>query len=86
VLFWGGLRGAISLALALSLPAAFPDRELLRVMTLGVVVFLLLAQGATMGLLIRRLRLESPRKGRVSTSAGRGVCWRPRRPDSGCGS
>jgi CPA1 family monovalent cation:H+ antiporter len=63
VLFWGGLRGAISLALALSLPAAFPDRELLRVMTLGVVVFLLLAQGTTMGLLIRRLRLVQPEEG-----------------------
>jgi CPA1 family monovalent cation:H+ antiporter len=57
VLFWGGLRGAISLALVLSLPRTFPDRELLRVMTLGVVVFLLLAQGTTMGLLLRRLRL-----------------------------
>jgi CPA1 family monovalent cation:H+ antiporter len=57
VLFWGGLRGAISLALVLSLPPAFADRELLRVMTLGVVVVLLLAQGTTMGLLIRRLRL-----------------------------
>jgi CPA1 family monovalent cation:H+ antiporter len=57
VLFWGGLRGAISLALVLSLPATFPDRELLRVMTLGVVVFTLLGQGTTMHLLVRRLGL-----------------------------
>jgi CPA1 family monovalent cation:H+ antiporter len=63
VLFWGGLRGAISLALVLSLPQAFPDRELLRVMTLGVVVFLLLGQGTTMGLLIRRLRLVQSDEG-----------------------
>lgn len=55
VLFWGGLRGAISLALALSLPAAFADRELLRVMTFGVVLFTLLGQGTTMSLLLRRL-------------------------------
>jgi CPA1 family monovalent cation:H+ antiporter len=57
VLFWGGLRGAISLALALSLPAALADRELLRVMAFGVVLFTLLAQGTTMQLLLRRLGL-----------------------------
>ena len=54
-LFWGGLRGAISLALALSLPLALPERELLRVMTFGVVLFTLLAQGTTMQFLLRRL-------------------------------
>ncbi|NNJ11982.1 Na+/H+ antiporter [Chloroflexales bacterium ZM16-3] len=57
VLFWGGLRGAISLALALSLPASFADRDLLRVMTFGVVLFTLLAQGTTMSPLLRRLGL-----------------------------
>lgn len=60
VLFWGGLRGAISLALALSLPAALPERELLRVMTFGVVLFTLLAQGTTMQLLLRRLGIGQP--------------------------
>lgn len=63
VLFWGGLRGAISLALVLSLPATFPERDLLRVMTLGVVLFLLLIQGTTMSFLIRRLRLADPEDG-----------------------
>jgi CPA1 family monovalent cation:H+ antiporter len=57
VLFWGGLRGAISLALALSLPLALAERELLRVMTFGVVLFTLLAQGTTMQFLMRRLGL-----------------------------
>jgi monovalent cation:H+ antiporter, CPA1 family len=58
VLNWGGLRGAISLALALSLPAALgPDRELLRLMAFGVVLFTLLAQATTMQPLIRWLRL-----------------------------
>ncbi|MBX0330044.1 Na+/H+ antiporter [Oscillochloris sp. ZM17-4] len=57
VLFWGGLRGAISLALALSLPTSFADRDLLRVMTFGVVLFTLLAQGTTMSPLLRRLGL-----------------------------
>ncbi len=56
VVNWGGLRGAICLALALSLPAALgPDRELLRAMTFGVVLFTLLVQSTTMGPLIRRL-------------------------------
>jgi CPA1 family monovalent cation:H+ antiporter len=57
VLFWGGLRGAIGLALALSLPATLADRELLRVMTFGVVLFTLLAQGTTMQFLLKRLGL-----------------------------
>ncbi len=57
VLFWGGLRGAISLALALSLPLALAERELLRVMTFGVVLFTLLAQGTTMQFLMRYLGL-----------------------------
>ncbi len=57
VLFWGGLRGAVSLALVLSLPASFGDRELLRVMTFGVVLFTLLVQGTTMNLLLNRLGL-----------------------------
>lgn len=57
VLFWGGLRGAVSLALALSLPAAFGDRDLLRAMTFGVLLFTLLVQGTTMQPLLRWLGL-----------------------------
>jgi CPA1 family monovalent cation:H+ antiporter len=56
VLAWGGLRGAISLALALSLPAALgAPADRLRVMAFGVVLFTLLVQGTTMGPLLRRL-------------------------------
>ena len=62
VLVWGGLRGAVSLALALILPAALgPDRALLQVMALGVVLFTLLAQGTTMRPLLRRLGLVRQR-------------------------
>jgi CPA1 family monovalent cation:H+ antiporter len=57
VLFWGDLRGAISLALALSLPLTLAHRDLLRVMAFGVVLFTLLAQGTTMQLLLHRLGL-----------------------------
>lgn len=55
VLNWGGLRGAITLALALSLPSNFADRDLFRLMAFGVVLFTLLAQSTTMRPLIRRL-------------------------------
>ena len=58
VMAWGGLRGAISLALALSLPASLgPDREQLRVMTFGVVLFTLLVQATTMRPLLRLLKV-----------------------------
>jgi len=57
VFFWGGLRGAIALALALGLPAALADREMLLAMTFGVVLFTLLAQGTTIQFLLRRLGL-----------------------------
>jgi CPA1 family monovalent cation:H+ antiporter len=57
VLFWGGLRGAIGLALALSLPTALPQRDLLEVMAFGVVLFTLLAQGTTIQPILERLRL-----------------------------
>jgi monovalent cation:H+ antiporter, CPA1 family len=58
ILAWSGLRGAISLALVLSLPTALgTDRDLLRVMAFGVVLFTLLIQGTTMGSLIRRLQI-----------------------------
>lgn len=64
VMYWGGLRGAISLALALTLTGEVFGSvigEELRVMTFGVVLFTLLVQGTTIENLIRRLGLaEKP--------------------------
>jgi CPA1 family monovalent cation:H+ antiporter len=57
VLYWGGLRGAISLALALGLPLALEGRQQMQVMAFGVVVFTLLVQGFSMGSLVRRMGL-----------------------------
>ncbi|MBK8904851.1 MAG: Na+/H+ antiporter [Anaerolineaceae bacterium] len=60
VMFWGGLRGAISLALALSIEDAVFGSDIaleLRVMTFGVVLFTLLFQGMTIERLINRLQL-----------------------------
>lgn len=54
MLTWGGLRGGISVALALSLPV-FPHREAILNATYGVVVFSIVVQGLTMQRVIRRL-------------------------------
>ena len=62
VLWWGGLRGGISIALALSLPAG-PTRDLLLAATFAAVLFSVLVQRATLGRLIERGKVpqEGPR-------------------------
>lgn len=60
VLIWGGLRGGLSMVLALGLPADFPHRALLVTMTFGVVVLSILLQGFTCAPLLRRLGLSHP--------------------------
>jgi CPA1 family monovalent cation:H+ antiporter len=57
VMTWGGLRGALSMVLALALPFDFPNRDLLITLTFGVVVLSILVQGLTMQLLLRRVGL-----------------------------
>ncbi len=61
ILFWGGLRGALSMALVLGLPENFPQRETLVAATFGVVLFSLLVQGLSIGALLQRLGLTGPR-------------------------
>jgi CPA1 family monovalent cation:H+ antiporter len=53
ILTWAGLRGGISVALALSLPPG-PERPVILAITYVVVVFSILVQGLTVGPLIRR--------------------------------
>ena len=57
VMTWGGLKGALSLVLALALPAGLANRATIISMTAGVVVISLLVQGASMPLLLRRLKI-----------------------------
>jgi CPA1 family monovalent cation:H+ antiporter len=54
VVFWSGLRGAVSTALALSLPLDFPNRAQLQGITLGVVLFTLVVQATTAELVVSR--------------------------------
>jgi Na+:H+ antiporter len=54
VIFWSGLRGAIALAAALSLPPDFPQRDLLQQISFGIVLFTLLVHGAGAPLVVPR--------------------------------
>jgi len=72
VLTWGGLRGGLSMVLVLGLPA-LAHRDLLVTMTFGVVIVSILAQGLTMGPLLRRLGLVGHRSGALELERLRGA-------------
>jgi NhaP-type Na+/H+ or K+/H+ antiporter len=82
VLVWGGLRGAVGLALALAVPGNVPERAALVVLTFGVVAFSIFAQGRTMPPLLRRRlsRLSAPPGEARSSPASqtRSTCTRTR--------
>lgn len=67
IMTWSGLRGGISIALALSLTADM-NREFFLTVTYVVVVFSIIVQGLTVGTLIKRLGVA--REGAVETEAG----------------
>jgi len=57
---WGGLRGGISVALALSLPKG-DEREVILAVTYALVVFSIIVQGLTMGSLVKQVQREALR-------------------------
>ena len=60
-LVWGGLRGALGLALVLSIPESFPWRHPIVVVTFAVVAFSIIVQGLTCRPLLRRAcRTDAP--------------------------
>jgi CPA1 family monovalent cation:H+ antiporter len=61
ILSWGGLRGSLSMVLALALPTSFAHRELILHTTYGVVLLTLLVQGLTMKPLVRALGIVKER-------------------------
>ena len=57
VIFWGGMRGAVSIALVLSLPRAIESREAMVTLVFGCVLFSVILQGLTLRPLLSRLGL-----------------------------
>jgi CPA1 family monovalent cation:H+ antiporter len=66
IIYWGGLRGAISLALVLSLSSKIKSAESdqLLAMVFGLVLFTLLIQGTSMSAVVKRLKIITRRKDR----------------------
>jgi len=56
VLSWAGMRGVVTLAVALSVPADLPGRDFLLVAAFAVILITVLVQGTTLGFVIRWLR------------------------------
>jgi CPA1 family monovalent cation:H+ antiporter len=80
LLFWAGLRGAVAVAMALALPAAVPQRELLQAIVFGVVLFTLLVQATTISRLVPRAQRDGPAVA-VRRRAGRPSPLGARLPD-----
>jgi CPA1 family monovalent cation:H+ antiporter len=57
LLWWGGLRGALALSLALALPIDLPYREDILIVAFAVVAFSVIVQGLTAPFALRWLRL-----------------------------
>lgn len=69
IVFWSGLRGAIAVALALSLAPAVPDRALIQQIAFGVVLFTLAVQATTADRLLTRLGLRRARPSSAASAA-----------------
>ena len=72
ILFWGGFRGSLSVAVALSIPLAIQERDQILVMTFGVVLFSLVVQGLTMRPLLSILGMAQPSAERTAYEYKRG--------------
>jgi CPA1 family monovalent cation:H+ antiporter len=74
---WSGMRGVVSLAAALALPTAlptgepFPQRDLVILLTFGIVFVTLVGQGLTLPALIRALRLANDTSRETETELAR---------------
>jgi monovalent cation/hydrogen antiporter len=58
IVAWAGMRGVVSLAAALALPAGFPERDLIIFLTFAVILATLVGQGLTLPILIHRLDVD----------------------------
>jgi monovalent cation:H+ antiporter, CPA1 family len=73
ILWWGGVRGSVSIALALSVPIGLPEREKIIATVFGVVLFTLLVQGLSIKPLLEKLNLlgDAPMRDEYSQLATR---------------
>ncbi|MDT8376330.1 MAG: cation:proton antiporter [Mariprofundaceae bacterium] len=58
IMWWGGLKGSLAIAMALSIPADVPSRDMLLAMTVGVVVFTLLVNASTIRPFMKMLGMD----------------------------
>jgi Na+:H+ antiporter len=59
IMWWGGLKGGLAIAIVLSIPESMPERDWLIELTLGVVLFSLLVSGSTLKPLIHWLKIDA---------------------------
>ena len=74
IMWWGGLKGSLAIAMALSIPEEVPGREMIMAMTVGVVVFTLLVNASTIRTLMHTLgmdRLDLYEKAELNTGLRR---------------
>ncbi len=72
LMWWGGLRGALALALALALPYDLPRRDDILISAFAVVAFSVIVQGLTAPLALKALRLTPDRRRQVPSRGARG--------------
>lgn len=72
---WSGLRGAVSLAAALALPAEFPQRNLILLLTFAVIVATLVGQGLTLPLAVRWVRWDGVEDGGDEPDRARAIMY-----------
>jgi monovalent cation/hydrogen antiporter len=64
IMSWAGMRGVVTLAIALSLPDAMPGRDVILIASFAVILVTVLVQGTTLGLLINWLNPDrTPERG-----------------------
>ncbi|UCH41066.1 MAG: cation:proton antiporter [Gammaproteobacteria bacterium] len=63
IMWWGGLKGGLAIAVVLSIPADLPERQFLFDLTIGVVLFTLLVSAPTIRPLMQRLGMNELSKG-----------------------
>ncbi|RQR66305.1 Na+/H+ antiporter [Burkholderia sp. Bp9125] len=75
VMSWAGMRGVVTLAVALSLPDTMPGRDLILVAAFAVILVTVLLQGTTIGPLIRLLRLPQQPHGHAAHHLSEPQAW-----------